>query len=493
MIKSAKFSVLVSVHFVNLVFLALTPLARGDSGGIPTALNRCATCHSGAQSPAGLNFDRGVDGLVEASHLRPGDPAGSSIFQAVENGSMPPGSMPKLNAVEVASVRQWIQDLRPKAKSLSEENPEQIAMALASGWRDGTVRSDDLVVVVSKAMLLSSKLQDLAVMKTALIKAVNSATRAPKVVLPRTLAGYPQVLLFSISHLRWENVSLLSKFARDHRHTSDLVRGIRKALGRPEVYGEFGEATSPRVWDAASVLWAVTEPDIYMQLLYPSFYETNPSLYSFLNTVVGPVYESFHYPQLIAGFLKSNVAVNQRTTYRLESPSGYLWGSGDFAFGKEGRDLRTSLYHTPDGGEFVVRLPNGLQLYLISNAEGKLLLEAPKSIVRDPRRSDEIIRSPTSCFLCHGNVGVIPRAASEAIDWTYGEGPRGRLNAAIEEFMSRDSESYMRLLKEYSLNSPAGASASQESITAARSNVSFSPKRSVQEVQTKKVTEGELK
>ena len=59
------------------------------------------------------------------------------------------------------------------------------------------------------------------------------------------------------------------------------------------------------------------------------------------------------------------------------------------------------LSFTHDGGEIIFNLPNGLQAYLLVDAGGNRLNEAPISIVRNPAASDPTVRNGLSCIGCH--------------------------------------------------------------------------------------------
>ena len=56
---------------------------------------------------------------------------------------------------------------------------------------------------------------------------------------------------------------------------------------------------------------------------------------------------------------------------------------------------------THDGGEIIFNLPNGLQAYYLSTAEGKRLDEAPINIVSDAGARDPVVRNGLSCMGCH--------------------------------------------------------------------------------------------
>ncbi|MBY4892019.1 cytochrome c [Rhodobacteraceae bacterium N5(2021)] len=129
-----------------------------------------------------------------------------------------------------------------------------------------------------------------------------------------------------------------------------------------------------------------------------------------------------------AGFLaaSSGVSDHNRMLERFDLPrGGYYWRSYDFA----GSDGSQSLITHPDGpaemgltvsgtapfehdgGEMIFSLPNGMQGYYLSEADGRRLSEGPTSIVsfreRPIGRGIELVNG-RSCFACHDN-GMIAR------------------------------------------------------------------------------------
>src|SRR5262249_2180977 len=53
------------------------------------------------------------------------------------------------------------------------------------------------------------------------------------------------------------------------------------------------------------------------------------------------------------------------------------------------------------GGEIIFNLPNGLQAYMLVDANGRRLDRAPIEIVSDPKRPDRVVESGISCMSCH--------------------------------------------------------------------------------------------
>ena len=103
-----------------------------------------------------------------------------------------------------------------------------------------------------------------------------------------------------------------------------------------------------------------------------------------------------------AGFNDSGVSNHNRVVERHESRYGAYWKSYDFAGSKGTQNVLTHpLSFTHDGGEIIFNLPNGLQAYLLVDAGGRRLNEAPIKIVRNLAASDPTVRNGLSCIGCH--------------------------------------------------------------------------------------------
>ena len=103
-----------------------------------------------------------------------------------------------------------------------------------------------------------------------------------------------------------------------------------------------------------------------------------------------------------AGTNNSGVSTNNRVLERHTSRYGAYWKSYDFAGSVGTQNIFTHpLSFTPDGGEVIFNLPNGLQGYYLANASGFRLDDAPINIVSNPAASDPTVRNGLSCFGCH--------------------------------------------------------------------------------------------
>ena len=110
-----------------------------------------------------------------------------------------------------------------------------------------------------------------------------------------------------------------------------------------------------------------------------------------------------------AGLRSSGVSSNNRVLERHTSPHGAYWKSFDFRSNLDDQNIfRDPLRLNPAGGEIIFNLPNGLQAYLLVDAFGRRIDEAPIAIVSDRNNADDpIIRNGRSCMSCHF-AGVQP-------------------------------------------------------------------------------------
>ncbi|MDE0685868.1 MAG: leucine-rich repeat domain-containing protein, partial [Candidatus Poribacteria bacterium] len=103
-----------------------------------------------------------------------------------------------------------------------------------------------------------------------------------------------------------------------------------------------------------------------------------------------------------AGFNDSGVSRHNRVVERHTSRYGAYWKSYDFAGSADSQSIFTHpLDFTYDGGEIIFNLPNGLQAYLLVDANGGRLNDAPIGIVSNPAASDPTVRNGLSCIGCH--------------------------------------------------------------------------------------------
>jgi WD40 repeat protein len=175
---------------------------------------------------------------------------------------------------------------------------------------------------------------------------------------------------------------------------------------------------------------------------------------------------------LRAGFNDSGVSKNNRLIERHDAAYGTLWRSYDF----ERNTGRQNLFDHPlgpnagatsfqaAGGEIIFHLPNGLQGYMLVDAQGRRIDKAPNEIVADPRRPDQRVETGISCMSCHArgllpkadqlrahvekNAGVFGKAVVDAVRATH---PR---KAAFQAQIDEDNLRYLKALERFNVRDP---------------------------------------
>ncbi|MDB6007708.1 MAG: hypothetical protein JWR15_4695, partial [Prosthecobacter sp.] len=131
-----------------------------------------------------------------------------------------------------------------------------------------------------------------------------------------------------------------------------------------------------------------------------------------------------------SGFETSGVSLGHRMVERHPLPDlGGYWKSYDFnpsrktqpggnlfaaPLGPESAGLagNARLEFKHDGVEILWALPNGLQAYMVVDATGRQLGQAPRELMRDASRADGVIINGVSCMSCHIN-GMFPPPGDE--------------------------------------------------------------------------------
>src|SRR5262249_32944258 len=128
-----------------------------------------------------------------------------------------------------------------------------------------------------------------------------------------------------------------------------------------------------------------------------------------------------------AGFNGSGVSRNNRVLERHDAMNGAYWRTYDFEAVPQNlleRNIllpdRRNIFAYPlgpnagengfqhAGGEVIFNLPNGLQGYVLVNANNQRLDKGPTAIVSDPKRPDRAVEAGISCMNCHAR-GIIPK------------------------------------------------------------------------------------
>ena len=365
----------------------------------------CAMCH-GAQNPAfGINVLK-RESLIATKMVLPGKAKDSELMEAVVSGRMPKGGG-KLADTDIQTLTQWID-----AGALDKEAP-----AAQPGKVTGRT-------FVSEAFLLKAIVSDL--------EAANERDRPylryyslanlsnnPEVT-DNLLALYRGALSKLVNHLSWNvdivkpksvtaDGSLLRIDLRDYDWTPAIWQRIITAYPYGvRMRGLSGELSQIKALSGADLPYIRTDwfvANASVAPLYHDILQLPDNVAELEKKLQVNSADDFAQDKVVRGGVRnSGVSHNNRVIERHRSVYGAYWKSYDFA--SNGNDKNIFLdpinFHE-DGGEFIFNLPNGLQGYLIANAQGKRLDDAPIKIVRDrfTNPDDPVVHNGRSCIGCH--------------------------------------------------------------------------------------------
>jgi mono/diheme cytochrome c family protein len=379
-------------------------------------IKHCYKCHGkGGVATAGLHVLKwqqltGADGYVVKNNL-----AKSTLYEAMASGVMPPEDDERVTELptedELAIVKRWIKGGAPTfeeeviRKFISTEDVlARIKKDLVSlGFAAPSTRYFTLTHLYNAGV----REDELITYRIGLSKLLNSLSWHPAIKTPVPIDPEYTIYRIDLRDYKWDK-----RFLDDSPDVWDAIVARNpynikyEGLLADAIYAT-AEHEMPFVradWFVASA----SRPPLYHQIL--EIPETERELEKRLGIDVARNIET---AQVIrAGFTKSGVSDNNRLIERHKSPFGAYWKSYDFS-GNQGRQLLTSFPLGPgkepdtflhDGSEIIFNLPNGLQAYMLSTADGKRIDRGPTNIVRDPddiARTGGAVVNGISCMHCH--------------------------------------------------------------------------------------------
>jgi hypothetical protein len=192
------------------------------------------------------------------------------------------------------------------------------------------------------------------------------------------------------------------------------------------------------------------------------------------------------------GLRNSGVSRNNRAMERQATRDGAYWKSFDYSGNRiEQNIFRDPVHLVPDGGEIIFSLPNGLQGYLIVDAEGRRIDAAPIAIVRDRANSDDpVVHNGRSCIGCHikGMNGFQDEIAATLATRTNSLFDMKSATALypgqdeLDRLLEQDNRRFREALRRASLDVPVAASEEPVSRLARRYEQSLSPLQAAAEL-----------
>ncbi len=370
--------------------------------------NHCQRCHGGNGSDeGGLNFVLDVQRLVAREIVKPGDAENSLLFQRVAAGEMPEGADP-LPEEQIALLRKWIDD---GASDFTPTGPRPFLsdadvlhfIALDLGEQEVARRPFLRYFTLSNLFNTGANEELLETYRSALSKLVNSLSWGRRIVRPQPIDPSGVILRIDLRDYGWSKKTW-DRLLRSYTYRIDFqsveARAIRAATNDPLpiLRGDWFVAR-------ASV------PPLYHDIL--EIPATEKELEKLLQIDVAANLKLDRAAR--AGFNGSGVSRNNRLIERHESPHGAYWRSYDF----KGNNGTKNLFAHPlgvtgthdfdhDGGEIIFTLPNGLQAYMLVDAQGNRIDQGPVEVVSDPKRPDQKVINGLSCMSCHTS-GIIPK------------------------------------------------------------------------------------
>jgi len=370
----------------------------------------CLSCHgeSGAYKDS-LLIDRAA--LVDTQVVIPGDPENSEFYKRLlgptNNGAQMPLNLPPLSQNAIDTIAHWITEGAPDWDIQYDINfittdaiLDTIQAHLAS--LDPFDRPSARYFTLTHLYNAGESPQTLSDYRIALSKLINSLSWKFEITNPTPIDTAQTIFYIDLRRYEWNtrtDVWALIEQAYPYHIEFDPATQAGLIEKLTQLQTETG-STVPFVhvdWFLATASLPPLYHDILDLPLTDRILETQLEV-----NVAGNIRNAPGIDVWRAGFNDSGVSAHNRVVERHSSRYGAYWKSYDFAGSTGSQHIFTHpLDFTHDGGEIIFNLPNGLQAYLLVDANGNRLDVAPIEIVSNPAASDPAVRNGLSCIGCH--------------------------------------------------------------------------------------------
>ena len=455
-------------YYLEMVLFMLCILGSAQAQNIAQQAeaileHSCKNCHG-----EGGNFKAILDieytALMAGGTVIPGDPEGSELYKRLlgptdRGGQMPQGQDP-LSPERIAIIRQWIAEGANDWNVTEADRVFISQKALLEAIRDhiDTLPISDRAYAryFSTTHLYNAGVPQyiLSEYKLALAKLVNSLSWGSTIFNPQPIDTQQTIFYVDLRYYKWEDSDAWTHIEREYPYHLPFEADNQTALKDTLTHLQLSmDCDVPHI----HVDWFIANaslPPLYHDIL--DLPETDLELEEQLGVDVAD--NIINAPGRLvwrAGFQESGVSSHNRVVERHSSLYGAYWKSYDFAGSAGRKDINifpTSFDH--DGGEVVFSLPNGLQAYYLSDAQGNRLDVAPTEIVSNPAASDPAVKNGLSCIGCHDQgMKAFTDTVRQAIEQTpnplYDKEHALRLYAGqtvMDTFIQQDGQRYQTAL-----------------------------------------------
>ena len=374
--------------------------------------HNCSGCHGEHGTFTEQLIIRSSQELIETGAIIPGNPNGSKFYQRLIETDLAkrmPLNAPPLTQEALNTIHQWIQTgatdwttfTRPDIDFIT---PNQVLETIEDHVESLAPfdRAFARYFTLTHLYNAGETTEALRAYSVALSKLVNSLSWGFEVKKPTPIDPRETIFHIDLRHYEWDiRNEAWTQIEREYPYKIEFDPETQAGLN--EKLTNLREEMRCEV-PFVHVDWFLATaslPPLYHDIL--DLPETDRELERELDVNVARNIQSAPGVRVWrAGFNDSGVSNNNRVVERHTSRYGAYWKSYDFAGSVGAQNIFTHpLSFTPDGGEIIFNLPNGLQAYYISDDAGNRIDVAPTTIVSNPAASDPAVRNGLSCIGCH--------------------------------------------------------------------------------------------
>jgi mono/diheme cytochrome c family protein len=409
--------------FLGLFFL-LALATHASAGSDALALGHkaqailqasCHRCHGrDGAIEGGMNYVLDRDKLIARKKVLPGKAEQSPLYKRMAAAKMPPpGEQPRPSAADLAVIKQWIDVGAPSDRPAVQRavvTEAEVQDWILADLEKQEKRSRRFVRYLNLAPLANAGAgeDELASYRHALSKLLNSLSWHPRITQPQPIDRGGLVLRVDLRDFLWD-ANLWNRLLADYPYGVLLDSAAARAV-------LIDTATRMPCVRADWFLANASRAPLYYDLLQ---IPTNAA--ELERQLRVDVVQNIQQERVArAGFNGSGISKNNRVLERHDAQNGAYWRTYDFEAVPQNlieRDIllpdRRNLFAYPLGpgfgevsfqhtaGEIIFNLPNGLQGYMLVNANNVRQDKGATAIVSDPKRPDRAVEAGISCMACH--------------------------------------------------------------------------------------------